>query len=390
MFKRVLVPATAFLTLTFAAELVPSHDGLVVHEWGTFTSVAGQDGAAVPWALIDSTADLPCFVDRLGPVNFKMAAALVRMETPVLYFYPRHDMDLSVHVAFPQGWITEWYPDAKPVSPQPSNKSGFGEFRDGRIAWDGLHLSAAQDSQPQFPVGKGASRYYAARNTDAAAITIGQQHEKMIFYRGIGNFGVPLRAKYDTQGALEIRNTGAETIPLTILFENHDGRVGYRMVRDLKDVARLQPPELTANVDALRLALADALVENGLYPKEAAAMLQTWRDSWFEAGSRVIYIVPQAMVNRDLPLTIAPAASTTSRVFVGRIELFSPWVRQTFESALATADAATLAKYGRFLSPFLQEIGHGNPNLLRAAAARDIIPRAFENINRTLQAKCIE
>src|SRR5262249_39318884 len=36
--------------------------GLTVHEWGTFTSVAGKDGAAIEWRPLDGSRDLPNFV----------------------------------------------------------------------------------------------------------------------------------------------------------------------------------------------------------------------------------------------------------------------------------------------------------------------------------------
>ena len=35
-------------------------------------------------------------------------------------------------------------------------------------------------------------------------------------------------------------------------------------------------------------------------------MIETWRDSWFEEGLRVFYIVPRARVDFDLPLSISP------------------------------------------------------------------------------------
>ena len=45
---------------------------LVVHEWGTFTSVAGPDGQAVPWRPLSGSSDLPCFVRLLNPGDVKV------------------------------------------------------------------------------------------------------------------------------------------------------------------------------------------------------------------------------------------------------------------------------------------------------------------------------
>ncbi|MGA8026992.1 MAG: hypothetical protein WB992_07590, partial [Bryobacteraceae bacterium] len=94
----------------------------------------------------------------------------------------------------------------------------------------------------------------------------------------------------------------------------------------------------------------------GLYQKEALAMVETWQDSWFEEGTRVFYIVPRPMVDSVLPLTISPEPAATVRVFVGRIELLSPWLEQSLETALAAGDIETIAKFGRFLNPFLTQL----------------------------------
>ena len=71
--------------------------------------------------------------------------------------------------------------------------------------------------------------------------------------------------------------------------------------------------------------MADLLVEHGLYPAEAKAMVATWRDSWFgEDGLRVLYMLPRAWTERVLPLNIQPAPAETVRVMVGRAEVLQP------------------------------------------------------------------
>ena len=49
-----------------------------------------------------------------------------------------------------------------------------------------------------------------------------------------------------------------------------------------------------------------SLVKQGLYRKEAAAMVSTWSDSWFEEGTRLFYFMPQSKVDEILPLQIRP------------------------------------------------------------------------------------
>ena len=96
------------------------------------------------------------------------------------------------------------------------------------------------------------------------------------------------------------------------------------------------------------------MLDQGLYPDEAQAMLETWKDSWFEEGSRLLYLVPGGFVNRVLPLAISPEPGQTTRVFVGRLELVTPGTRTAILSALASGDERTLQKYNRFLEPMLQ------------------------------------
>ena len=83
-------------------------------------------------------------------------------------------------------------------------------------------------------------------------------------------------------------------------------------------------------------------------------MVETWRDSWFEEGSRLIYIVPSSAVDAILPLDVEPAPSQTARVFVGRIELVTPETKRAVESAIAKNDWAAVDRYSRFLVPILQ------------------------------------
>src|SRR5262245_66036372 len=100
---------------------------LIVHEWGTFTSLAGPDGRPVEWAPFDGPSELPGFVTILNPTSLKVGPkgflpslkATVRMETPVIYFYGR-EQTVSVKIRFPHGLITEWYPRAN-VPPVPSS-----------------------------------------------------------------------------------------------------------------------------------------------------------------------------------------------------------------------------------------------------------------------------
>ncbi len=368
----VLVISAAGL-LAAARSRVTAADDLTIHEWGTFTSVAGEDGSAVEWNVLGGKDDLPSFVNDRGLRGFKFRlAGTVRMETPVLYFYSDREFKAHVRVSFPQGLITEWYPKAEYQVDQktgedgsvyrlPKNLGGIDTSMMsliGAIDWKSIEIEPGD--APNLPHENRPSRYYAARATDAAPIEVDGQHEKFLFYRGVGRFPVSLSARVSEQGKIVLENRGAE-VSTAILFENRSGRLGYRIAGAVSGQVTLDPPSLGAEFAPLAEELENTLVERGLFRKEAQAMIQTWRDSWFEEGSRVIYIVPPETVNSVLPLQIDPVPSQVARVFVGRIELITAETTKLVEAAIATNDTCVLDRYGRFLDPILKHIVSEDP-----------------------------
>jgi hypothetical protein len=85
-------------------------------------------------------------------------------------------------------------------------------------------------------------------------------------------------------------------------------------------------------------------------------MVETWRDSWFEEGTRVFYLIPRKTVDAILPLTVTPAPAETARAFVGRMEIITPESLVAAQTALAANDRATLEKMGRFLGPITDRL----------------------------------
>jgi hypothetical protein len=336
----------------------PVSSSLTAHEWGTFTSIAGSDGQAVEWSPLTGSTDLPAFVEHFRDPGFKLGLrGTVRMETPVLYFYDSREETVSVSVKFSEGVITEWYPHASRVEPAAKlyGETLHNAGASGGIAWDAITL--APTGRPDFPAGNVSDHYFAARMTSSTPLRVksaaGEQQEKFLFYRGVSTFSVPLSATLDAAGKLRVKNRGDQEIPATILFERRGEKMGYRVGGSMQKEAILDPLELTASIDDLARDLEGILVAQGLYQDEAHAMVETWKSSWFEEGSRLLYIVPPAFVNEVLPLSINPAPAQAVRVFVGRLELVTPATEKEVENAFASQDTATLKTYGRFLEPIL-------------------------------------
>jgi hypothetical protein len=343
---------------SLAKDAGPVYASLTAHEWGTFTSIAGNDGEAVEWSPLTGSTDLPAFVEHFRDPGFKLGLrGTVRMETPVLYFYSSKEETVSVGVTFANGVITEWYPRASRVEPRAELYSGILHqgSASGSITWDSV--TVAPNQRADFPREAGNNHYFAARITSSTPLRVktpaGDQQEKFLFYRGVSTFSVPLSAKMTAAGKLLVENRGEQEIANTILFERRGEKVGYRIGGAVRKDAVLDPPELSGTIDELCRDLEGMLVAQGLYQDEARAMVETWRSSWFEEGSRLLYIVPPSLVNEVLPLSISPSPAQTVRVFVGRLEVVTPATQKAVQTAFSANDTATLKAYGRFLEPIL-------------------------------------
>jgi hypothetical protein len=257
---------------------------LVVHEWGTFTSFQGGDGQLISWKPLQGSA-LPKFVydwtkPGLGRVYVgdyvakNLLMTLQRMETPVVYFYSDQEMAVDLSVKFPQGRITEWFPQADQVGPSKPAIPGAAQSSlssESLIHWSNLLLLPPKkftSSYQTLPTDPSGSHYFAARDTDSDYIVsspgpdnslsmldsavfncggviaptstaVAQQSsqrlsmapvlrsetvtvrplpeiEKFLFYRGAGSFATPLRVTMPSDDAVVLENTGSE--PLAHLF----------------------------------------------------------------------------------------------------------------------------------------------------------------------------
>lgn len=351
----------------------PSPRELTAHEWGTFTTVAGENGAAIDWLPLGGPSDLPCFVEHFqnratikiapeyagGPVvDYEKARSSllgrVRMETPVLYFYGGQDTTVNVKVRFPHGLMTEWYPHANVMEMIIGPNTLKQNNPAATIEWNDVRLTPR--ATPNFPGGDVASHYYAARATEASPLSVADQRERFLFYRGVADFDASISAAALQNGRVRIGKTGRDDVPGVVLFERRGNTLGFRVLGTIHGDTTLDAPALDGSLPALRDQIASSLTAAGLWPREAAAMLETWRDSWFEEGTRVFYIVPSREVDAILPLEIRPAPNTVRRVFVGRMEVITPTTESTVQRALATNDAATLARYARFLGPITDRL----------------------------------
>ena len=435
--KTIIVILALFggLELSLFAEETPGLNthGLVAHEWGTFTSVQGADGVLLDWRPLE-TSRLPKFVYNwqnpglnrrpAGIPGFGKSVFLTlqRMETPVIYFYSDHEESIDVSVKFPQGLITEWYPQVARIGPSsvplPATAAlvdnyaqragvnpGFtlasffsaAALTNSEARWRHVAILPNLGDKVALAMNNSGSHYFAARETDAAYLRVEPlektnsqpELEKFLFYRGVGNFATPLRVTIASSPdeTITLANIGAQEIRHLFLLRVEHGQGRYSYLGPLRaggqSSTHSEPHNALVPLKELSRKLGEELMTSlcseGLYRREAEAMVKTWEDSWFaEDGVRVLYLLPRDWTDRTLPLSIRPAPKELVRVMVGRAEVLTPAFEKTLADEVTKAGnnerdakerlSAELRKLGRFAQPALSLATRGaNPAASQAA-----------------------
>ncbi len=359
----------------------------IVHEWGTFTALQNDEGRELPGINIDDEP-VPSFVHNLAPLVlnrpfltkdhwiYRQKGAprqhprvTMRLETPVLYFYPAADGSLpktvDVDVLFRGGWLTEFYPYAKAKLPGlEDNSFNFGALSPqtkGGLAWKDVRLNTQQAGPETDEQVWTAPRKVNAVDVSVAGKPVPEgepvtESERYLFYRGVANQPAPLQVATDRKlETLTIRANFAQAlcktealVPAVWLAEiRADGQVAFRTLDPLtvnSDPQRVvgtcsykfSPGDYaTKNMQALREAMHAALVKDGLYDDEATAMLTTWQRAYFQSpGLRLFFVVPRCWTDHYLPLRITGEPDIT-RVMMGRIELITQSQRAVLQKLAA-------------------------------------------------------
>jgi len=351
-------PTILFLIIALLTPITrASSDKLIIHEWGTFTSLQDETGRALG-GINEDVEPLPPFVHDLGKGSNKLGGkgllpgpdmnVTMRLETPVVYFHP-HDgspKTINFSVNFQGGLLTQFYPDAKTnvpagaIPPVAAKSLGSLEWKD--VSLD-THKAGPQTS---------SHVWLAPRNVDAVDVTAKNgESERYLFYRGVGNLDSPLKVvrqedRLDVVSQLDPALAGAGEMRFARIWYfdmRSDGSCAFTSFGPAKASANAAAPigwidsnfsnaeYSSGNLAKLRADMHTALVADGLYDDEASAMLSTWETSYFKsAGSRVFFIVPRAWTDHYLPIKLS-ADANVSRVMMGRIDLITPAHRQTLE-----------------------------------------------------------
>jgi hypothetical protein len=352
---------------------------LVVHEWGTFTSLQDEaghdlggintDDEPVPSFCHDLDSMLITRTGELPPVLYKGVASCqpdvtMRLETPVLYFHlpsgVASPLTASVKVAFRGGWLTQFYPAAETAGYSRSER--LTEETAGTLAWNDLKIGVdAKGPESTERV------WTAPRDVEAASVSSANgESERFLFYRGVGHVDCPLQIRRSADAKmLECRGQlGASLANCQPMTVQHlwlasfraDGACAFHSVgpvtldgrkATLDQTALFTVPARfaqseysTAKLGQLRSRMRLALQEEGLFSDEAEALLNTWEQSYFKsAGLRLFFMVPRSWTDSYLPLDVSVPCEI-KRAMVGRLELVTPEQRVLLKE-LAHAPAPT-------------------------------------------------
>lgn len=372
--------ASIGIATLMAQDPEPKVSDMVVHEWGTFLAMNGSDGVGLE-GMYHEEHSLPGFVHARSRDQLRLPSVSIKGETPVIYFYTDKAQKARVDVRFPKGIWTQWYPQAQIVGPQFSQSPNPSELKDGRIRWC-ADIIPASTPGVTVPETSSDALWNYAREVDAAYVRTPDytkenafETERYIFYRGLGRATLPLEFTAAEGGTLSLPKTDRFGVAhvFIIRVEGDKGAFAYRPAlkpgESLKSVipAESEAKPLAEFTTKLCDDLTAKLVESGLYEKEARAMVNTWRSSYFQTpGIRALFVMPQAWTEEFIPLKITPTPKQTVRIMVGRTELLTQDRERLAEKAigeLASADAAirkaafdVLAKQGRYVEPIVRRV----------------------------------
>lgn len=324
--------------------------GLVVHEWGSVMMLADHDGAKLDY-LANDHFDVPPFVHRWESMQpFRPVAPQV-IRKPILYFYPPDDrkMQATVDVRVMKGMFTQWYPKPTRIEPMPGENKR-PEFGVGRTLWARFTIDPSA-GEKLAEVDRDHPWWHVARDVDASPVTVGEETEKFLFYRGMAKPRDAVKITGDeAEGAYRLHNSGERPVHDIIVMRVNKAGGDYRLVR------RLAPDEKAAidfndpaesgagwtRSDAALARFGERLEAAGLYPKEAKGLTTIWGAFFFDRpGVRMLYVMPEAQADAMLPLVIDPRPSDVARALVVQVECQTEAMRKRIEGLidkLADAD----------------------------------------------------
>ncbi|MFT5239246.1 MAG: hypothetical protein ACI9OU_000737 [Candidatus Promineifilaceae bacterium] len=302
--------------------------GLVVHEWGASRFLQNADNKLIESAP-EKNDDLPSWVRQWSVIP--LAGHTELLVRPIICFYAERPVTLTVSLVSRTGILTQWWPDVTNVAPPRPPPGDLPVWRGGgRLSW--LNTLINPFSDQELLAAPENSTWSAARDADAAVVTVNGSSEKFLYYGGVLR-GLPLVNVDVADGAVKLKNTATYDIASLWVVSIRNGHMRHHVLSPmgaaetaLLDVAVTDSDPLVSSAAPLMaFALREALEEAGLFPREAETLEGLWHEELFATdGLRIIYMRPRKRVDATVQLAISPAMPSLVRAFFTTIECMSP------------------------------------------------------------------
>lgn len=207
--------------------------------------------------------------------------------------------------------------------------------------------------------------WHAARQTDAARVTVGGESDRFVFYDALTPVSSSIAIDWSDKDAVAITNIDKRPLPVVIALRVKDRKAAIGMTLDLDAKAKARLALSPGDGSALKKALIAA----GLFEKEAAGMFGIWKEEFLEAdGYRVLYFMPRPAIDALLPMDITPAPKKLVRVLLAQIECLGPEGAQEAADLIDSLGSRDIDVRER-ATVRLQKLGPMVERALRRAAA---------------------
>lgn len=384
-----LRPSTLFVVFSLSTTALASPSALTVHEWGTLSSVVASDGTFLEGCQHEEigTANFIHSLEEqnpdmgIGPMTQGFPGTWVRdsgevrklYNAPItqrfdgsfLNFYQEENLkntQATIEVHFPYGSFSQWYPQNHAADEDLSLDSGY-------LYWNVELLDEEKGGKLKTPVPPSWKALRESSSNPLESNPDGEiESEAFLHYRGLGNFKIPISLTADREH-LYIHNQNEVQAFSKILILNYDPstqsgnlrrlstlKPGEKVSLKRNSIASYAAPHSLYLEEAHRILKKDFLHE--LSQEEANAMLQNIQDSYLlSPGLRVLYVLPKEWLETFVELRINPEPQKTTRVLLGRIEIFLP---EEEEALMEKIKNGYYSLFNQRLSPyrhFIPEIG---------------------------------
>lgn len=391
------MPRLAIVVVSVCLGLASGAEPLVIHQSGTFT-VLQDDRGSIGGVNTDEQVIVP-FADQAPHVGMRRLGdlaprflrhapdpaptATMRLERSVLHVHlPPGETaaTFGVSVTFRKGLLTRFHPDADVWvngRMQPPGGSHYPLFPPwptddtvSSLIWSTVIAGGVRDVDGLTST---VPAEQAPLMVDAALLTVGEQRQHALSYRGLGHLDAPLRARHVSPREhglwVTISESAAKELTMTTVPElwlvdvRDDGQAAVHRVNETAadhasafiDDQFAEAEYGTVALQKLWQELNAALINDGLFADEALDVLHARNTSHVTSpGRRLLFLAPQTWTAAHLPLTISREARIVCSL-VGCIEL----VTDAQEAALARIAAGPVSQPGWYYDLIRRELIDG-------------------------------